>query len=216
MKNVLCFGDSNTYGLKPDGTGRFDRSVRWTGRLEQLLGSDRFHVIEEGLCGRTSVFEDALRKNRRGIDVLPMILETHKPIDLVVIMLGTNDCKTRYHASAKVIAKGIELLANQVKQVLDKNVKILLVSPIHLGQGVWEEKYDMEFSKESYQVSLKLPKQIERVALENGYEYIAASDHTEPSATDREHLDEKGHEILGRVFADRILDIYNEEQVVNL
>ena len=65
--NILCFGDSNTYGYKPDGTGRFDTDTRWTCLLQKKLGADH-RVIEEGLCGRTSVFQDDLREGRRGLD----------------------------------------------------------------------------------------------------------------------------------------------------
>ena len=110
--NVLCFGDSNTYGYIPDGSGRFDESVRWTGLLQKRLGQD-FHVIEEGLCGRTTVFQDALREGRRGVDLIGTLVESHNPIDILVVMLGTNDCKTRYGASAGTIAKGMEQVIEQ-------------------------------------------------------------------------------------------------------
>ena len=67
--NILCFGDSNTYGYKPDGTGRFDTDTRWTSLLQKKLGADH-RVIEEGLCGRTTVFQDDLREGRRGLDLI--------------------------------------------------------------------------------------------------------------------------------------------------
>ena len=55
--NILCFGDSNTWGYKPDKSGRYDENIRWTGLLQKKLGSG-YHIIEEGLCGRTTVFQD--------------------------------------------------------------------------------------------------------------------------------------------------------------
>ena len=75
MKEILCFGDSNTYGLIPGTTSRFDRSTRWTGILESALFPNGYKIVEEGLCGRTTIFEDELRDNRRGIDMLPALLE---------------------------------------------------------------------------------------------------------------------------------------------
>lgn len=116
MKEILCFGDSNTYGLIPGTTSRFDRSTRWTGILESALFPNGYKIVEEGLCGRTTIFEDELRDNRRGIDMLPALLESHSPIDYVILMLGTNDCKTYYNASAGLIGKGIEKLISQIKK----------------------------------------------------------------------------------------------------
>ena len=115
MKEILCFGDSNTYGLIPGTTRRYDRETRWTGILAEKLYDKGYRIIEEGLCGRTSVFDDATRDGRNGAKVLPMLLETHAPLDQVVLMLGTNDCKTYNHASADRIGKGIEKLIQQIE-----------------------------------------------------------------------------------------------------
>ena len=104
MKNILFFGDSNTYGYKPDKSGRYDYDVRWTGRIANLLGNE-YNIIEEGLCGRTTIFPDAVRDARKGIDLIGVVVESHKPVDVIAIMLGTNDCKTEFHADAKTIAK---------------------------------------------------------------------------------------------------------------
>ena len=113
--NILCFGDSNTYGYKPDGTGRFDTDTRWTSLLQKKLGADH-RVIEEGLCGRTTVFQDDLREGRRGLDLIGVTMEMHTPIDLLIVMLGTNDCKTRYNASAGTIAKGLAQVIQKARK----------------------------------------------------------------------------------------------------
>ena len=78
MKNILFFGDSNTYGYKPDKSGRYDYDVRWTGRIANLLGNE-YNIIEEGLCGRTTIFPDAVRDARKGIDLIGVVVESHKP-----------------------------------------------------------------------------------------------------------------------------------------
>lgn len=202
MKNILCFGDSNTYGYRPDGTGRYDEKVRWTKRLQSALGVENFNVIEEGLSGRTTVFEDELRSDRKGINAISMILETHNPLDLVIIMLGTNDCKVRYGASAGVIAKGLEQIIHKVKQLTKDHTKILVISPILLGEGVGEKGFDIEFNKNSEIVSRGIASEYEKVALRNQCEFLDASKIAKASSIDREHLDEEGHARLARALAD--------------
>lgn len=194
MKRILCFGDSNTYGYIPRGIGRYSEDIRWTGRLQKKVAS-RAVVVEEGLCGRTTVFQDALRPGRRGSELLPILLESQAPLDLVIVMLGTNDCKTIYSASAAVIAKGMEYLVRQIKSMLPQT-KILLVSPIRLGEDVWKSEFDPEFSKASVGVSKELKAAYEKIAKRNGCMFLAASDFAAPSDVDQEHLDEKGHEAL--------------------
>ena len=137
MKQILCFGDSNTYGLIPGTKDRYDWDTRWSGRIGQRLWEDGCRIVEEGLCGRTTVFDDPLRDGRRGTELLSVILETHKPVDVVVLMLGTNDCKTMYDTSAEVIGRGVERLLDQIGSSAPDS-KILLMSPIALGAGVGE------------------------------------------------------------------------------
>ena len=203
MKQILCFGDSNTYGLIPGTKDRYPWEVRWTGILAEGIREKGFQVVEEGLCGRTTVFEDELRDNRRGAAVLPMILESRQPLEKVVLMLGTNDCKTIYQASAEVIGKGVEKLVHQI-QAADENIEILLVSPILLGEGVGEEGYDPEFNQESVETSKGLKAVYEQVAKRNGCAFLAASDYAKASGADREHLDEKGHRQLAEAVIQRI------------
>lgn len=198
MKRILCFGDSNTFGYIPGGVGRYGENIRWTGRLQKKLLSEAV-IIEEGLCGRTTVFQDELRQGRRGIELLPVLLESHAPLDLVIVMLGTNDCKTVYGASAEVIGKGIEQIIEKIKLV-SPQAEILVISPILLGENVWKSEYDPEFSTESVQVSKKLKAVYKKIAEKNNCMFLAASDIAEPSEKDQEHLDEKGHE----VFADNV------------
>lgn len=195
MQHILCFGDSNTYGYKPDGTGRFLEGVRWTSLLQQKLGKD-YKVYEEGLCGRTTIFQDALREGRRGLDWIGTAVETHSPLDLVIIMLGTNDCKTRYGVSAEVIAKGLERVIDKAREKAVTPFDLLVISPIHLGRGVGEEGFDTEFNEASEAVSKKLAREYQKVALQKGACFLDASTVASPSVTDREHLDENGHKAL--------------------
>ena len=204
--NILCFGDSNTYGYKPDRTGRFDESIRWTGLLQKKLGPD-YHIIEEGLCGRTTVFQDELREGRRGLDLIGVTVEMQTPVDLMILMLGTNDCKTRYGASATVIARGLDQVIRKARKSSPTPFDILVISPIHLGKGVGEPDFDPEFNSDSEAVSRNLAAEYRKVALQNHAAFLNAADFAFPSVTDREHLDEAGHAALAdAVYTARVLE----------
>ena len=197
--NILCFGDSNTYGYKPDGTGRFDENTRWTQILQKKLGSG-YRIIEEGLCGRTTVFQDELREGRRGLDLIGVTVEMHNPLDLMILMLGTNDCKTRYGASAAVITRGLD-------QVIRKARKS---SSRHLGKGVGEPDFDPEFNESSEVVSRNLAAEYRKVALQNHAAFLNAADFASPSTTDREHLNEAGHAALAEAIYSKVLSMYSD------
>lgn len=204
--NILCFGDSNTYGYKPDGTGRFDENTRWTQILQKKLGSG-YRIIEEGLCGRTTVFQDELREGRRGLDLIGVTVEMQNPLDLMILMLGTNDCKTRYGASAAVIARGLEQVICKARKSSSRPFDILVVSPIHLGKGVGEPDFDPEFNESSEVVSQNLASEYRKVALQNHAVFLNAADFASPSTTDREHLNEAGHAALAEAIYDKILTL---------
>jgi len=195
MKQILCFGDSNTYGLIPGTNGRYDWNIRWTGRIGEKLKDTEYRIIEEGLCGRTTIFDDALRIGRRGTELLPVILESHQPIEVVILMLGTNDCKTLYNATADIIGLGIEKLLDQIEKGAPK-AKVLLISPIHLGEKVWEEGYDPEFNEESVETSKHFAEVYARIANKRNITYLDAASYAKASQKDREHLNEEGHQKL--------------------
>ena len=202
--NILCFGDSNTYGYKPAGSGRFDADTRWTGILQKKL-SYKHPVIAEGLCGRTTVFQDELREGRRGLDTIGITIEMHNPVDLLVIMLGTNDCKSRYGASAGTIARGLDQVIEKAKKNASQPFRLLLISPIHLGHGVGESGFDPEFNTSSEIVSRELAVEYEKIARKHQAEFLDASAYALPSVTDREHLDEAGHAALAEAIYKKIV-----------
>ncbi|HEV2109472.1 MAG TPA: SGNH/GDSL hydrolase family protein [Thermomicrobiales bacterium] len=132
MKTILCFGDSNTWGYDPSTRLRFDPSLRWTGMLQRGLGAG-YRVIEEGLNGRTTVWDDPLSPGRNGLTYLRPCLESHQPLDVVTIMLGTNDLKRRFGLAPSDIAEGAGVLAQVVKQTLAVQLegapRVLLIAP---------------------------------------------------------------------------------------
>lgn len=136
-KHIVCFGDSNTHGFCADpadcadGGIRFNESERWPCLLQQALGTE-YLVCEEGLNGRTSVFHDPINEGMQGLSALPICLRTHEPVSLLILMLGTNDTKARFNASAGCIAAGIERLIVKAKSVdcwAGGTPRILLIAP---------------------------------------------------------------------------------------
>lgn len=206
MNKILCFGDSNTWGYDPVTKGRFSHTVRWTGLLKDRLANLNIEVLEEGLCGRTTIFEDEFRPGRKGIDSLNQLFPLHtkntqNSIDSAVLMLGTNDCKTYNHASEKEIGKGIEdCLLILKRQIPVKN--ILLLSPIHLGDEVYQDTFDPEFNQTSIETSKQLKEEYAKIARKHHVSFMAASDFAKPSPADQEHLDLDGH----RILADKIYE----------
>lgn len=204
MKQLLCFGDSNTWGLIPKTNERYSWGVRWTSLLQEKLEKHDIRVLEEGLCGRTTIFDDAYRKNRNGLESLPEILESNYP-DAAIIMLGTNDCKSCYNANPYKIAKGLGLCVDELlKFIPPKN--IIIVSPIHLGDEVWKEEYDPEFDRHSVKVSQNLFDEYEKVAKEKGVAIVSAADYVQPSKSDREHFTPEGHRIFADIIYNKLLE----------
>jgi lysophospholipase L1-like esterase len=118
MKTVLCFGDSNTFGTAPMAAlgeeRRFGPAERWPGVLQAELGV-AWRVIEEGLPGRTIGRDDPIEgADRNALRYLPACLQSHRPLDAVVFMLGTNDMKARFGVDAEAIAQGVHGLLDAV------------------------------------------------------------------------------------------------------
>ncbi len=197
---ILCLGDSNTFGLKPGTSERYDASVRWTSLLQKQLGR-RYHIIEEGLCGRTTVYIDPYRQSRRMIDVLPVLLESHQPLDGIVLMLGTNDCKTIFHNEARNISKGMDYILQLIHRRMP-DVPLLLISPIHLGDNVG--LVDQDFNEHSVEVSKSLASFYETLALKYDYDFLDASHIAKAAHEDEQHLNKEGHQ----AFADALTSYF--------
>jgi len=197
MFNILCFGDSNTFGTNPSG-GRWGRDQRWTGVLQQRLGND-FYVIEEGLGGRTASAEDFLELNKNGRGQLPIALHSHRPLDLVILMLGTNDMKHRFNLLPSDIAQGAADLGRTVETYdYGPNYpvpKVFLVSPIWIGEGIEHSKFG-GFSPNAVQVSRQLAPLYRAHAEERGWLYLDAASVAKASSLDKLHLESDGHHAL--------------------
>jgi lysophospholipase L1-like esterase len=204
MKTILCFGDSNTWGYRPDGNGRFEWDVRWPGILQKEL-SGFARVIEEGLNARTTVFDDPVEGVsvcRNGSRHLPILLETHRPLDLAIIFLGVNDQKRRFDAAPFDIAQGASQLVGIVQRSLagpdGKSPQVLLVCPPPIKvltalAGLFEG---------AIAKSPELPGHYAWQAGRSGCEFLDAGEIVNLSPLDGIHLDEEAHRILGAKVAE--------------
>lgn len=208
MKNILCFGDSNTYGKSMDGT-RLPRYVRWTGLAQQLLG-DEYYLIEDGLSGRTTIWDDPLKPHRSGLITLPISLLTHRPLDLVIISLGTNDIKRYVSASPMEITDGMKQLVQLIQKTPKlgsgkQGPKILIYAPAPVGERI-SRSHSLEYDEPSRSKSLQLGELYHRMADENHCYFLDGANFTKVGS-DQLHLDEEGHKQTAHVIADKVKEI---------
>ncbi len=204
-RTVFCYGDSNTWGYIPGSGERFPFSQRWTGILQANLGPD-WRVIEEGLNGRTTVWDEPFRPGRNGAAILAALLEAHMPMDLVVLFLGTNDLKHWYHATADDAARGIRRLLAIVRETALNSTQVLLLSPPHIGVLAAEMATQFEHAAPQ---AREFAARYRAVAREFGCHFMNLAELIEPSPVDGIHLDEASHRILGLTLAQRIQQIFS-------
>jgi lysophospholipase L1-like esterase len=203
MKTVLCYGDSNTWGYDPATQTRYPREVRWPGVLRRELG-EGYLVIEEGLNGRTTVWDDPIEGYKNGKSYLIPCLETHKPIDLVIILLGTNDLKVRFSVSAFDIANGAGVLVDVVQKSAagpgDAAPQVLLLAPPPIARlSGFAEMFDGARPK-----SRRFAAHYGRVAQEKGCAFLDTSQAIVSSNLDGIHLEAGEHEKLGAAVAEKV------------
>ena len=201
---VLCFGDSNTHGTPPLETRnalaqRYPRNVRWPGVMAERLG-EGWHVIEEGHPGRTTVHDDAIEgEHRNGARVLLAILESHKPIEVMVLMLGTNDCKQRFSLTSLDIALGILRLIH-VAQASGLVGRIVVVSPAPIEErGCLAEIFTGGAAR-----SRGVAAHLKDIAAERGCTFLDAGSLVTVDPLDGVHLSAKSHHTLGAAVAEMV------------
>ncbi|MBX2843527.1 MAG: SGNH/GDSL hydrolase family protein [Flammeovirgaceae bacterium] len=200
MKTIVCFGDSNTWGYDPVTRDRFATKKRWTSVLQKEIGKD-YLVIPEGLNGRTTVWDDPIEGWKNGKEQIIPILGSHKPIDLVVILLGTNDLKQRFSLSAVDVARGAKVLVEIVQKSNfgsdGKPPKVLLLAPPAFSPS---PELDYLF-KGGLEKSENFGVEFYKVAEETGCHFMDTGKFIESSEIDGIHFDEENHELLGKAVS---------------
>ncbi len=204
QQRILCFGDSNTWGYSPTDGARYPQHVRWTGVLQQLLGAD-YCVIEEGLNGRTTDIDYAARPGRNGRTYLAPCLDSHAPLDFVIVNLGANDTKVEFARSAEAISNAMEGLIRLIRgEGLERpspGVQIILVAPSAIHEGVGE--YGAMFIGASKKIAT-LAQLYRALAQKYDLLFVDFSDAIVPSPLDGVHLSAAAHHTIATLLCDVI------------
>lgn len=224
QKNILCYGDSNTWGfvpqenlstMKPTDLQRYHRNQRWTGLLQKNLSND-FYIIEEGLNGRTTNLNHSIPPDRNGKTYLPPCLYSHAPLDLVIFAaLGGNDLKTNFNRSAEEISHGLDELITIVQNTpygpeFKKSPEILLVSmpiPLPKAETFLDENGIAIFSNTQKRAE-KLYQLNRELAERKNCHFLDINGKITPSEIDGLHIDQDAHAELAKLVAEKILQIF--------
>ncbi|MCC2624448.1 MAG: lipolytic protein family [Burkholderiales bacterium] len=219
MKKILVFGDSHTWGFIPGSfnaanstASRYSKNQRYAGVMAKILGPE-YEIIEEGLNGRNAILDDPfLPFMANGKTYLQPCLLSHYPLDLITVMLGTNELKSRFNLNASEIAAGIRQLIWLIKSMPiganNSNVEILIISPHHAIEGVGDFK-DLFVGAESK--SKDLAKYYKEICQHEKCHFLDAAAIIKPSPVDGIHFDETGHLLLGTAIAKLIPEILGKK-----
>mmetsp|Transcript_57131 Transcript_57131/g.66781 ORF Transcript_57131/g.66781 Transcript_57131/m.66781 type:complete len:226 (+) Transcript_57131:25-702(+) len=215
-RQILCYGDSNTWGLEAGTFARFKHNIRWTGVAASVLGPD-YKVLEEGLSGRTTVWDDPLCSWLppnddpavcNGRKSLMPIIHSAKPVVAVIIYLGANDLKKRFSVTPADIANGVGILVEKVQQAHsgpgDSQPAILIVCPPPCTSEEFFPDLEGAMNK-----SLQLPAHFDRVAKEKGCDVLDAGSISGVtcSEVDGLHLTPESHNLLGNAIAAKLQEM---------
>ena len=213
-KNILCFGDSNTWGCIPRWaestvpSERYDESIRWPMVLQKDLGPE-YKIIEEGLGGRTTIYPPPAAPWKCGEPYLVPCLFTHRPLDLVIMMLGTNDLQKVHQPPLEKLGDGIRRLVALIRE--NPNCgrgqaapRILLLAPTYIqpsspeGRVLVYPKFNGDVGR---RLSLAFPEVYGAIARELGCDFLDASQYAQPSVADGVHFTPEAHMQLGHAVA---------------
>ena len=198
MATIICFGDSLTWGAVPNG-GRYAKHHRWPALLHEQLGS-KHEVINLGLPGRTTIWDDPFREGRNGSHYIQAALEIFGPVDIIVLMLGTNDLKRHFNAGAYEAARGIEQLIAKIRAPNPHNFpapEIVVVAPPNIlsPKGELADMYVGAVEK-----AQGFHQHYQRVATIHHCQFLNAAGILQPSELDGVHLDLAGNHQLAEAL----------------
>lgn len=210
-KRILCFGDSNTWGYSPKEYKRMDE--RWTRNLD--FEPDEIEVIEEGLSGRNAVCFDTHQPEKCGFPDFKMAIMSHHPLDLIIVMLGTNDLKSSYHSSANYIAHGLRAYVRvYLNPTLFEGMPVpemLIISPILLDEDLPQlEGEGGGFNQYSVDQSRLLADRIKEAIAPYPVHFLDAAQYAKASKIDGIHMDEENHLKLAAAVSEKIREIFKD------
>ncbi len=204
MKTILCYGDSLTWGLNPQTGTRYEYQHRWTSILQNELGNS-VRIIEEALPGRTFFSESIFLQNRSGASMLAPLLESHAPIDLVILLLGTNDVSPSYKLTASEIALGcLNLIwtiqkshaaSEQIHPHTGKTPEVLLIAPPPLGEVLGVTAFHLKGGEET---SRALAEAYKAIAETTGAYFLDAAQYIQASKIDGVHWEVDANKTIAK------------------
>lgn len=209
-RRIVCFGDSNTWGFDAEKNGRFLEIERWPSLLREKL-SNEFQVIEEGLSGRRSVVDDPLFEGLNAFNYIHPCLMSHSPMELIIIMLGTNDTKERFNLTSYNIAQGILRLALKAKSipagVQGTYPEVLVIAPPSIGAAYADTEIGKAMGRLCAEKSLAFPIYLVDLLKDEQIHFMATEGLVSMNNIDFMHLDREGHKILSGLVANKIIEI---------
>lgn len=215
-KTIVCYGDSNTWGYTPGTGARFDENTRWTGRMQTLLGED-FRVVECGMNARTTSFDDPFRDYLNGRHGLVYSLMESKPVDLLIISLGTNDLK---YGNVFRSSKGLDALLDVAvhantyipgsSPIYRDTPRILVISPIALHEAL-EVKFPLHEMTGSLKDSQAFAPLYRDVCKKYGVHFLNAADYAQASPVDCVHMEASSHNMLANAVAEMVRSIFEND-----
>lgn len=218
-RNVMCFGDSLTWGWIPviegSPTFRYAYEDRWTGAMAAELGAD-FHIVEEGLSARTTSLDDPNDPRLNGSAYLPSALASHLPLDLVIVMLGTNDTKSYFHRTPYEVANGMAKLVGQILTSAGgvgtpyPAPKVLVVAPPPLTP--MPHPFFQGMFGGGHEKTAELATQYRAMADFMKVDFVNAGDFITTDGCDGIHFTTQNNRDLGKALAGKVKDIFARER----
>lgn len=202
MKNILCYGDSNTFGYNPLDGSRFDEKTRWTGILQENLKDD-YKIIEEGANNRTGFVNNPAGFLYSAHRHFPKTITKLKDVDILILSVGTNDLQFQYDIGFNAIEKGLEDL---ILVARDNSNRVILIPPVILNEDIFNGYFKILFDETSIGKSKKVGRIYSKLANIYGLDVFDINKFTTPSKLDGLHYDENSHKIIADKLTDFILE----------
>ena len=202
MKNILCYGDSNTFGFNSKDGSRYDEYTRWTALLQKNFGAD-YKVINEGMPNRTGFVDNPDGVLFFSQKHFPETLSKIDDLDILILAIGTNDLMFKYNITFDTVEKGLN---NLIKMAKEKVKNIIVIPPTILTDNILNSFFGSMFDETSIKKSKEVGKIFEQIADKNHCSYFDINKFVTPSSFDGLHYDEMSHKLI----ADKLTELIKE------
>ena len=207
MKNILCYGDSNTFGFNTIDGSRFDKNTRWTSLLQKNFNNE-YKVINEGMCNRTGFIDNPNGVLFSSQKHFPQVIMNTNNIDLLILWIGTNDLQNQYDINNEQIKLGLTKLITLAKE---KTQKIIIIPPVNLDNKVLNGTFNVLFNETSVKKSQGLDNIYKQIADKNDCFYFDVNKITKPCDIDGIHYDKNAHKIIADNLKVKVKDLFDFE-----